>query len=368
MDELPMGRPVTRRSFLTQLFAVSVTGGTLVSSVLAWAWPNLATGADEPLGLQEAGPLYREARFVLGTIVEVTVDHPHRTTARRAAREALAEITRVDHLLSIFRNNSEISRLNRGAGRWPVQVTHEVVRLLAFAQEVWERTAGAFDPTIFALMEGWGWYRPRPGPPSSEEVAAMREAVGFGTITIDPGRRQVHLHRPGVRIDLGGIGKGYAMDCAIAVLRRMGIQRALINAGGEIYALGDGDRTAPFPVAVFTPSQRVRIDKPFPLKGAAVASSGNDERSIRWEDLTIGHLFDPRTGYPVTAVEGASVLAPTATAADAYSTAVFVLGPQAGARLIEETPGLEGLIVEHLGAGGRKVPWRSRNWPTPKRV
>ncbi|MEE9305326.1 MAG: FAD:protein FMN transferase, partial [bacterium] len=277
-------------------------------------------------------------------------------------------ITRVDHLLSIFRKNSEISRLNRGAGRWPVQVTPEVVRLLAFAKEVWERTGGAFDPTVYALMEGWGWYRPRPEPPTEEEVAAMREAVGFGTISLDPRRRRVRLHRSGVRIDLGGIGKGHAMDCAIAVLRRMGIQRALINAGGELYALGDGDRSAPFPVAVFTPSRRVRIDKPFPLQGAAVASSGNDERSIRWEDLTIGHLFDPRTGYPATAVEGASVLAPTATAADAYSTAVFVLGPQAGARLIEETPGLEGLIVKHPGAGGRKVPWRSRNWPTPKRL
>ncbi len=193
----------------------------------------------------------------------------------------------------------------------------------------------------------------------------MREAVGFGKITVDPKGGRVRFHQAGIRIDLGGIGKGYAMDCAIAVLRRIGIQRALINAGGELYALGDGDRTAPFPVAVFTPSQRVRIDKTFPLHGAAIASSGNDERSIRWEDHTIGHLFDPQTGYPVTGVEGVSVLAPTATAADAYSTAVFVLGQQAGARFIEETPDLEGLIVEPPGDVGRHVPWRSRKWPNP---
>lgn len=146
MDGPLVERSLTRRSFLAQLLAGSVAGGAAVSSVLAWAWPNLAAAvADGTSGLQEVGPLYREARFVLGTIVEVTVDHPQRTLARRAAREALAEITRVDHLLSIFRDNSEISRLNRRASRWPVQVTQEVVRLLAFAQEVWEHTGGAFD-------------------------------------------------------------------------------------------------------------------------------------------------------------------------------------------------------------------------------
>jgi len=232
--------------------------------------------------------------------------------------------------LSIYRPESEISRLNQ-AGTNPVAISAETRAILAQALRVAELSGGAFDPTIGPLVRAWGFSGGRvpTAPPDAETLAAARDRVGYRFLHLEKDRASARI--PGLFVDLGGIAKGYAVDGAWEQIAGRGGQHVLINLGGNMRVLGEAAPGRPWRVGVRDPFDGERIVGVMKLApGQALATSGNYERFVTLAGRRYAHIIDPRTGRPVEGMAGVTVRAPTATAADAWSTILFILGVEDG--------------------------------------
>ena len=294
----------------------------------------------------ESEPL-RRAWLLMGTACEVTLYAADSTGAAGAFDAAWRAMARVDSLMSLYRPESELCRINAGAARSPVEIDLETFAVLAAALDCSRRSGGAFDVTVKPLMDLWGFYRRTDRAPDDAAIDSVRALVDWRGVTLDADRRTVRLARPGMAIDLGGIAKGWAVDRAVSALRSRGIARALVNLGGNIYALGaPPDEPRGWPVGLRDPRFPDSLSDVVHLRDRAVASSGGYEKFVTLGGRRYGHILDPRRGRPVEGVLGTTVIAPDATTADALSTALFVLGPEAGARLAASCQGVEARIVE----------------------
>lgn len=256
------------------------------------------------------------------------------TGAVDAACAALDEIDRLEEKLSVYRDGSDLSYLNRAAAAGPVPVDAEMLALLASAHRIGRGTDGAFDPACGALVKAWGFFRGPLRVPPPEALRRAREASGIGAVEIDVAAGTVRFLRPGVEYNLGGIGKGYALDRAAALLRReFGIRRALLQ-GGQSSLRGVGappGEPRGWPVAIADPLRPGHTLATIHLRDRALGTSGTANQYFVWNGRRYGHVLDPRTGFPADSLAGASAIAPTALEADALSTAFFVLGEE-GAR------------------------------------
>lgn len=265
-----------------------------------------------------------------------------------AAEAAFQEIARLERILSNWDATSEVSSLNADAGRGPRRVSRDLAAVVGEAADLCVASGGAFDPTVGSLVHAWGFDTESPAPPSREREGEAAARVGCGRVT-------VRLHPPSIalaartRIDLGGIGKGYAVDRALAVLRARGVTRAKLDFGSSSLGfLGRVD--GGWPVVVADPRDRARPLLSFRVDRGAVASSGQSERSFVHGGRRYGHIFDPRTGAPVdTPLRLVTVIAPKASTADAVSTALFVMGVDRGRRLVSRMPGVGAIFVEERG-------------------
>jgi len=290
-------------------------------------------------GCQER-PLYRELRILMGTFVEVV------SPERDAANIAFEEIKRVEGMLSKYRSESEVSRLNR-AGK--LNVSPEVVYIMKKAREFWQASGGAFDVSIGPLLDIWGFTDKQFRLPKNAEIEAAMRLVGFDKITIDEAAATVWFRASGMRIDLGAIAKGYAVDCAVRRLREKGVKSCVINAGGDIYCLGDRFGKS-WTVAVRDPYSKGNVEH-LKLKDNAVATSGDYEQFFLVGDKRYSHIFDPRTGYPAdTGIASVTVIAPDCLTADALATAIIVLGQKDADKLVQKFPGVELRIIERRTA------------------
>ncbi len=279
----------------------------------------------------------------MGTTVAITVLDQNETRALEAIEAAFAEVVRVDHLMSTWREMSQVSQLNR-EGR--VAAGPELIHVLEQARTVSEISGGAFDVTVKPLLDLFSSSFAEAGePPSLTELDACLQLIGYRQIAVDGD--QVSLPA-GVEITLGGIAKGYAIDLAVAALELGGIDHGLVNAGGDLGALGDrvGE---PWRLAVRDPLEPEGLLATISLAGNAVATSGGYERFFdagqKWH-----HLIDPRTGRSAAGVASVTVTAGSALDADALATAVFVLGEIDGLALVEDLDGVEALLVTDGGA------------------
>jgi thiamine biosynthesis lipoprotein len=274
---------------------------------------------------------------------------------RAAGEEALHEITRIEALLSAFRPSSEIAQVNARAGREPVQVSPEVFRLLEQARALWAWTDGAFDITIGPLMRCWGFWGAGGAPADRRAVQAARASAGLNHLHLDPEHRTVRFGRPGMTLDLGAIGKGYAVDQAVECLRESGVSSALLHGGtSTAYALGTPPGGTEWTVAIDVP-RAIRCAQALSLpavgiRDQAVSVSSVAEKSFTVEGRTYGHVIDPRTGEPVTCAMLAVVALPSATATDALSTALMVLGVGGLKSLGSRWVDLRGVVVEPDGS------------------
>jgi thiamine biosynthesis lipoprotein len=303
-----------------------------------------APGADTP----KPGELaVRERRLdVMGTDLQLKV-HGRRIAALDAALEAAeAEIRRIDDLMTDWRP-SPLTALNAGAGTGPQVVDRELAAIVSRALEIGRLTHGAFDPSYAEVGALWDFKKEPPRVPSPDEVARALERVGYQRIRIDPKASTVDLPA-GMRIGLGGIAKGYGVDRAMAVLRDRGVEHALVNAGGDLKALGL-DGPAPWEIAIKHPRDRERVIAVLRVSNAALVTSGDYERFFEHAGRRFHHILDPRTGYPSTGAMSATVVAPSAEFADALATALCVMGPDSGVPLIESLPGVEALLVSMDG-------------------
>ena len=247
----------------------------------------------------------------------------------RVVEEAFDEVDRIDRLMSHYKPDSPLSRVNREAAQHPVAVDQELFDFLVEAMRYHHESEGAFDITVGPLMNAWGFFRGEGRLPSKIQLAAARRLVGGGHVTLNRASRTIAFDTPGVELDLGGIAKGYAVDRVVELLRRRQIAAALVSSGGStIYALAAPPGRDGWPIAVQDPIDSRKTAFTIELKDRAVSVAGRSEKSFEAGGVTYSHIMDPHTGMPVQGVLSVVVLASTGTEGDALDDAFFVLGPE----------------------------------------
>ena len=245
---------------------------------------------------------------------------------------------------SRFIPDSLIGRINAAAGEHWVELDEETERLFAFCQELVFFTRGAFDPTALPLIKLWNWKQQPPTIPADEVIAAARELVGWNRIQRRP--RGIFLPQPGMCLDLGGIGKEYAVDCVVKMALEHGIHNVLVDFGRDVRVLGHPPDRNHWRIGLEDGQRPDQCWLGVAVTDHAVATSGNDIRQFEVNGRRYGHIIDPRTGYPTdNGCRAVSVIAPTCTIAGILSTTAFIVGPQDGLRLIESHPDAEGSIT-----------------------
>jgi FAD:protein FMN transferase len=283
----------------------------------------------------------------MGSDLHLTAWTSDDAAARAAFDDVLSEFDRLDSLMSVWRPGSDILRINDAAGVRPVAVSAEVRDALHTAQQVSEWTAGRFDVTVGPLADLWKFDRQNADQtiPSAADIRARLPLVDYRRVEIDDRAGTVFLRRAGMRLHLGGIGKGYAVGRAAAVLRRAGFRDFVIQAGGDLYAAGqNGER--PWRLGINDP--RGPDGKTFAnvdLSDATFSTSGDYARFFIKDGIRYHHIIDLTTGQPARGCRSVTIVADSPTLADALSTGVFALGPVEGMALIERLPHVGGVIV-----------------------
>lgn len=286
----------------------------------------------------------REYRYLMGTSIEVEAFGGSADARRAAIDEAFAAMREVDRLMSNYRDDSELALVNRGAADGPVHVSNPLFSVLAAAQRISDASHGAFDMTVGPLVRLWGFHDKKPHLPTPGELAAVRPLVDYRNVLLDADAHTVKFARPGVEIDLGGIGKGFAVEIAASVLRQHGLA-GFVDAGGNQYLLGlpPGKRT--WSVGVTDPDAPARLLGVIDTGETSVSTSADYANFLVANGKQYGHELDPHTLEPSTAALSVTIVSRDGTLADAMSKAAFILGPKDGLALIESVPGMEGVIA-----------------------
>ena len=290
--------------------------------VLALATPPIAA-PDSPAALA----CHEETRMAMGSAATVRACGPDRSALPEVVSAALDEVDRIDRLMSHYRTDSPLSRLNREAADGAVAVEPELFDFLAECLR-WSRDSdGAFDVTVGPLMKAWGFFRHEGRVPQQREIQSALALVGHRHVVLDREHGTVRFDRPGVELDLGGIGKGYAVDRVVALLRRQGIGSALVNLGGSsVYGLGAPPGAEAWQVGIQDPVDPGREALCVALRDRALSVSGGYARHFEKDGVSYSHIMDPRTGRPVQGALSVAVLSASATDGDALDNVLFVQG------------------------------------------
>jgi len=264
----------------------------------------------------------------MGSTYSVVLYGQNQEEMRAAIDAAFVEVTRLDSLLSNYQAESEWSEMNRRAAEAPVRVSLELFQLLAKCMTISRESEGTFDIAVGPLMKLWGFYKGSGRLPSRKEVADVMPSVGWQHVALDAESRTVRFDCVGVELDPGGIGKGYAVDCMVEVLRRLGFENALVTASDSTM-VGMGappEEPRGWRVGIKDPcNRRLTVDEVF-LKDASLSASGSTEKYFRAEGRVYSHIMDPRTGFPAAASGSVSVIAPRAIDSEAWAKPYFILG------------------------------------------
>jgi thiamine biosynthesis lipoprotein len=292
----------------------------------------------------------------MGTYVHVTLVTTDSVATAQQAQAALAAFARVDSLMSNWTTTSEVARLNREAGTQTTVVHPEVATVLEAALAAWRASDGAFDITVEPLVRLWGFLGGAKRVPSAAEAETALRRVGSRHLDFDASTRVLRFAREDVRIDLGGIAKGYAVDAAVRALKTMNVHDALVDISGNMYAVGRPPRREEWSIGIRDPRDRVPYFGRLRLLEQGISTSGKYEQFVAGDGRTYGHIIDPRSGRTADGLIAVTVLAPTAMEADAWSTALFVLGPAEARRKARERDDVAALLVSP-GEGGRDTLW-----------
>jgi thiamine biosynthesis lipoprotein len=282
----------------------------------------------------------------MGTRVAVELWSEDPALAERAMDAVIAEMRRTDELMSTYKPESQLSQVNAHAFERPVPVDEEIIDVVERSLELSKLSGGAFDVTYASV--GYLYDFRAHQRPTDEQIAQALPGVDYRQVRVDRAARTIRFLREGVRIDLGGIAKGYAVDRSIEHLRALGIQHAMVNAGGDTRLLGDR-RGKPWIVGIRDPRNDGRVVTRLPLADEAISTSGDYERYFEEDGVRYHHILVPGTGRPAREVRSATVLGADATTTDGLSTTVFVLGVERGMQLIGRLPGIEAVVVDAQG-------------------
>jgi thiamine biosynthesis lipoprotein len=286
--------------------------------------------------------IVKRGQMLMGTVVQVTAAADDEETAARAADAALKEIRRLEERLSTWIPTSDLSRVNAAAGGRPVEVGPEAYELVARSLEMARQTEGAFSIAVGPAVQAWN-VAERPRVPDDAELAELRPLTELSQIVLDPGKRTIQLLKAGMRLDVGGIGKGYAADRAIVAMQSAGARAGVVALSGDIKTFGE--LGGPYVFGVQHPRNEHALLGTLPLRNQAVSTAGDYERFFDKDGVRYHHILDPRTLKPARGCQSVTIVAREGVTADGLDTGIFVLGPERGMALIETLPDVEGIIV-----------------------
>jgi len=304
----------------------------------------LLLAAITPFSLQ--AEWHSQQAAIMGTKIAVQVWQEDEASAQRAIEDVLAEFRRLDQALSPYIESSELYQVNLRAGRQPVVISAEFYDLLVDSLDYSKLTQGAFDITFASV--GYQYDYRKGVKPSEEALAKSLPLINYHFIQLDPSTHSVSFAREGVHIDLGGIAKGYAVDRGIELLRRAGIEHALVTAGGDSRLLGD-HMGRPWHIGIQAPRNEKGMAAVLPLSDGAISTSGDYERYFESDGVRYHHIISPKTGRSAGELQSVTILGPNATRTDALSTSVFVLGLKEGMALIDRMEDVEAVIIDNQG-------------------
>jgi thiamine biosynthesis lipoprotein len=307
----------------------------------------VAVSASVAPSVPATGRWFSRDEAIMGTAIHVELWGIDARAAERAMDAVMAEMHRIDRLMSPYKSDSELSRINRDAGRKPVAVGAELFDLVERSLHFSKLSDGAFDITFASVGHLYDY---RSGvAPDAAALERARQAIGWQHLQLDSGMRTVRFGRDGMRIDLGGFAKGYVVDTSIAILKRLGVEHAVVAAGGDSHVMGDR-RGRPWSIAIRDPRDAKRVVAVLPLRDTSISTSGDYERYFERDGVRHHHLIDPKTGSSPRSVRSVTILADDGLTSEGLSKCLFVLGLERGMRLVESLPGADAVVVDAAGA------------------
>jgi len=294
------------------------------------------------LPLRAHAEWHQRTEAIMGTRIYVELWSDDAAKGEQAIDAVMAEMRRIDDLMSHYKPESQLSQINAHAAERPVQVDPELFDLIKLSTHYSEITEGAFDITYASVGHLYDY--PNHIHPTEAQIKAALPGVNWRNMLLDPVHYTVKFERPGMRIDVGGIGKGYAVDKCIAILQARGIKHAVVTAGGDSRIIGDR-MGRPWLVGIRHPDDKNKVITRIPLVNSAMSTSGDYERYFDENGVRYHHIIDPRTGHSASKVRSATILAPTATQTDGMSKTAFVLGPEKALEIINRMPEYDAIFV-----------------------
>lgn len=300
--------------------------------------------------LSSSGPavVVKRTQMHMGTLVSITAVSSTDQAANRAIDAGFKEVKRLEQLLSTWIPTSELSRVNAAAGGMPVHVSPETLTVVQRAMEAAEMTGGGFNIAIGPAVDAW---RVTEGQriPTEAELDALRPLVDLQAVHVDVREQTIYLEKTGMRIDVGGIGKGYAADQAVDALQRAGAVAGVVALSGDIKTFGRLPGGKMFPVGIQHPREDGSVLAWIDLQDEAISTAGDYERFFERDGIRYHHILDPHTLQPARSCQSVTVIAREGVWADGLDTGIFVMGPKRGMELVEQLPDVEAVIVDHEG-------------------
>ena len=289
---------------------------------------------------------YKEERAIMGTSIMAEVWSTDADKAHKGIEAVMREMHRIDNLMSPFKEDSELSLVNREAADHPVKISRELFNLIERSLHFSRISNGAFDITFSSV--GYMYDYRKGIAPTDAEIRKALPGINYRHLILNRDASTIKFMRKGTRIDLGGIAKGYAVDNCIAILSKMGFKQAFVTAGGDSRILGD-KHGKPWMTGIRDPRHKNQSVIVIPLSNTAISTSGDYERYFMRDGVRYHHILNPKTGKSVRDTESATVIGPDATTTDALSTTLFVLGWQKAMKLLETLPGIDAVIIDSHG-------------------
>jgi len=290
-------------------------------------------------GCSALGKEFSDKKLLMGTTIEIKIWFFDETIARKSISDAFNEIARVENIFSVYKPESEISQLNKNGS---AVVSDEVIQLIKKSKYFSELSGAAFDITVLPVIELWKNSKKKGKMPTDKEIKNTLKLVGWKNILIDGKNKKITFAKKGMKIDFGGVAKGYAVDRAVEILKKNGIKIGMVNAGGNIGCFGE----KVFKVALQHPRDKNSFITVLKIKNKSVATSGDYERYFFLDKTKISHIINPLSGYPADESISSTILTDNATDSDALSTAAFVLGPKKGIDLVRKYKNSECLLID----------------------
>lgn len=292
-------------------------------------------------------PDYSQSLKLMGNNFTITVVDEDNTAAQQHIDTAIAEIRRIEKLLTTFKEDSQTSLINNNAGIQPVTVDKEVYSLIERSIAISKITQGAFDISYGSLDKSlWNFDREMTALPSKEEALKKVYLINYNNIILNPEHGTVFLKEKGMRIGFGGIGKGYAAEMAKNLLVANGVTSGIINASGDLTAWGLQPSGKPWRIGISNPDSPEKVFSYMDISGKAVATSGNYEKYVMIGGKKYSHTIDPKTGLPISGIKSVTIISDNAEFADAMATPIAVMGIKSGLHLVNQVPGLYCIIID----------------------